>query len=80
MAVTNGKMKIIWILAGWLFIVATTAFAMTWTSVIDNRKNIQQVKECVSETMEKMYQQNIKLIEQNSYILQRVTRIEAKIE
>jgi len=65
----NGKAKLINMLAMWLFIIITSVFGITvtigWASIVDNRKNITQIKDCISADMKE--------------VLQRLTRMEAKM-
>ena len=66
----NGKSKVIWILAGWIFVIVTSIFGVTlkytWASVTDNRKEITEVKDCINDKL--------------NNVVQRLARIEAKIE
>ena len=45
----NGKMRWIFTLTGFIFILLTTAFGYTWNSVAENRRDIQKNKEIFGE-------------------------------
>lgn len=66
MAETNGKMKWIFTLVGFIFVIFTTTLGYTWGAVAENRKSISDVKDCLASKLE--------------IISGRLSRIEALLE
>jgi len=62
----NGKLKLIFVLVGVIIALVGGGFKLTWAAIYDNRGAIIEIKDRISINQQE--------------ILQRLTRIETKIE